>query len=82
MNELKEKQDPGSTQKPEKKESKRSSRTLSADEAKQMEELKLEIDQYRLRLKTEFGYGNKDIKADPDLIEMEAKLADYTKRSK
>merc|ERR1719352_1942614 len=73
MNELKEKQDPGSTQ-VKKKDPKKSKQPLSAEEEKELDNLRGEIEQYRHRLKTEFGYTNKDIKADQDLKEMEEKL--------
>lgn len=81
MNELKEKAEPGSTQAA-KKETKKSGKSLSPDEQKEMEELKTEIEQYKHKLKTEFGYGNKDMKADPDLCDMEAKLASFSKRDR
>jgi len=75
MNELKEKESPGSTAKSDKKdEGKKNKKLLSADVQKQTEELKKEIEDYKNKLRTEFGYSNKDIKADPELKEMEAKL--------
>merc|ERR1711933_588336 len=38
-----------------------------------MNELKeKEIEEYRLKLKSEFGYSNKDINADPDMVDMQA----------
>jgi len=81
LNELKEKQEPGSTQK-EKKEGKKSSRApLSSQEQIEMDKLKGEIEEYKHRLRTEFGYGPKDMKADPDLKDMEAKMAAFEKRS-
>merc|ERR1712083_1205179 len=74
MNELKEKECPGSTAKPDKKDDKKK-KTLSADKQKEVDALKEEIEAYKLRLKTEFGYSNKDIKGDQDLADMTAKLA-------
>merc|ERR1712176_1664111 len=74
MNELKEKESPGSTAKSEKKDEGKKKKALSADVEKQVEELKREIEEYKGKLRTEFGYSNKDIKADPELKEMEAKL--------
>jgi len=38
------------------------------------------IEVYTQRLKTEFGYINKDMKADEDLREMEARIAVLEKR--
>ena len=40
-----------------------------------------EIEIYKAKLRTEFGYSNKDIKADPDLQEMESRIAAFQKRS-
>merc|ERR1712194_846502 len=71
MNELKEKECPGSTQKPDKKEKKK---VLGSDMQKAADSLRQEIEEYRTKLRSEFGYSNKDIKADPDLAEMEARL--------
>jgi hypothetical protein len=73
MNELKEKECPGSTQKPDKKEEKKK-KVLGSDMQKAADSLKHEIEEYKAKLKSEFGYSNKDIKADPDLAEMEARL--------
>merc|ERR1719454_1916546 len=80
MNELKEKQDPGSTQKEKKSEKKSGKGALSSEEQAACDALKNEIEQYKGRLKNEFGYSNKDIKADPDLLEMETKLKAFEKR--
>merc|ERR1712141_552814 len=80
MNELKEKAEPGSTQKAKKDDKKKSKGTLSSEEQKEADALRGEIETYKGKLKTEFGYSNKDIKADPELKEMEAKLAEYEKR--
>eukprot|EP00438_Fugacium_kawagutii_P015093 Skav214584 [mRNA] locus=scaffold57:314762:317020:+ [translate_table: standard] len=88
MNELKEKQDPGSTKK--EKDAKKDhtlashqdkKTPLSAEEQKDFAHLQGEIEIYKAKLRTEFGYSNKDIKADPDLKEMEIRLAAYQKRS-
>jgi hypothetical protein len=75
MNELKEKESPGSTAKGDKKEEKKSKKVLNSDMQKAVDSLRQEIEEYKGRLRTEFGYTNKDIKADPELSEMEAKLA-------
>jgi len=74
MNELKEKECPGSTQKPDKSEEKKKKKALGSDMQKQADTLRQEIEVYKAKLKSEFGYSNKDIKADPDLAEMEARL--------
>jgi len=73
MSELKEKECPGSTQKPDKREEKKK-KLLGSSMQKQGDSLRQEIDAYKTKLKSEFGYSNKDIKADPDLAEMEARL--------
>merc|ERR1712203_616652 len=49
-------------------------------EQKEADAPKGEIEIYGGKLKTEFGYSNKDIKADPELKEMEDKLAAFEKR--
>jgi len=82
MNELKEKQDPGSTKKDKdaKKDAKKKT-PLSQEEQKEYANLKDEYEIYKAKCRTEFGYTNKDLKADPDLQEMEAKLSAFEKRS-
>jgi hypothetical protein len=77
MNELKEKENPGclSQQKEEKKPKK--GKALSSDQEVAKAALEKEIEEYRGKLRTEFGYSAKEIKADPDMKEMEAKLAAY-----
>jgi len=82
MNELKEKQDPGSTKKDKdaKKDAKKKT-PLSQEEQKEYAKLKDEYEIYKAKCRTEFGYTNKDLKADPDLQEMEAKLSAFEKRS-
>jgi len=80
MNELKEKQEPGSTKK--EKDAKKDKKTpLSAEEQKEFQKLQGEIEIYKAKLRTEFGYSNKDIKADPDLQEVESRIAAFQKRS-
>jgi len=82
MNELKEKESPGSTQKEDKKEGKKkSSAPLSSEEQRELDKLRGDIETYKHRLKTEFGYSNKDMKADQDLMDMEKRLAELDKRS-
>merc|ERR1712157_181046 len=74
MNELKEKESPGSTTagKDDKKAPKK--KVLGSEAAKEVEALEKEIEEYRLKLKSEFGYSNKDINAVPDMCDMQAKL--------
>merc|ERR1712139_258953 len=74
MNELKEKENPGclAAAKEDKKEGKK--KKLSAEQEAEKKDLEASIEEYRNKLKNEFGYTNKDIKADPDLNDMLAKL--------
>ena len=51
---------------------KKSKSPLSAEEQQEADQLAGEIEVYKHKLKTEFGYSNKDIKIDPELQEMEA----------
>jgi hypothetical protein len=82
MNELKEKESPGSTAKAGKdKGSSKKKGALTSEEQKQMEALKGEIEVYRERLVKEFGYSKKEIKADPEMLEMEEKLKLFEKRA-
>jgi len=82
MNELKEKECPGSTAKAGKdKGSSKKKGALSTEEQKEMEELKGQIEQYRERLVKEFGYSKKEIKADPEMMELEDKLKAFEKRA-
>merc|ERR1711896_76479 len=64
MNELKEKESPGSTQKAGKDggSSKSKKGALSSEEQKEMDDLKQQVEQYRQRLVSEFGYSKKEIK--------------------
>jgi len=75
MNDLKEKENPGALAAA--KEDKKASKGKKLSSESQAEKLKLEaeIEEYRTKLKSEFGYTAKDIKADPDLTEMCARLA-------
>merc|ERR1712066_929257 len=61
MNELKEKECPGSTQKPDKSEEKKKKKALGSDMQKAADSLRQEIDAYKTKLRSEFGYTNKDI---------------------
>jgi hypothetical protein len=81
MNELKEKQDPGCTQKEKKDDKKKNSKgSLTTEDQKAYDALRNEMEIYKLRLKQEFGYTNKDIKADPELAEMDEKIKAFQKR--
>jgi len=80
MNDLKEKQDPGCTQKEKKDDKKKTKGAVGSEQQKECDALKLEMETYKARLRGEFGYTNKDIKADPELAEMDAKLKDFQKR--
>lgn len=82
MNELKEKQDPGSTaKKPDEGKVKKKGK-LSPDDQLALEALKREIEEYKQKCMSEFGMTKKDLKTDPDLMEMEAKAAAFEKRDK
>jgi len=84
MNELKEKESPGSTAKAgkDKGDSKKGKKgALSSEEQKEMDDLKGQIEQYRERLVKEFGYSKKEIKADPEMNELEDKLKAFEKRA-
>jgi len=83
MNELKEKEAPGSTQTESKKsQSKKGSKApLSSEEQKELDKLKGEIEAYKHRLRTEFGYSTKDMKIDDELQEMEKRLGELEKRA-
>jgi len=76
MNELKEKENPGclKAQKEEKKGG--SKKKVSSEQAADKLKLEAEIEEYKNKLKTEFGYSAKDVKADPDLVDMQKRLAD------
>jgi hypothetical protein len=76
MNELKEKENPGclAAAKEEKKEGKK--KVLTSEGQKMKESLEAEIETYKLKLKTEFGYSAKEIKVDPDLLDMQKRLAE------
>merc|ERR1712151_355967 len=77
MNELKEKECPGSTAKggaggDKKKSGKK--KALSAEAEAQLENLEREIEEYKMKLTTEFKYSKKEIAADPDMVDMLARL--------
>jgi hypothetical protein len=72
MTELKIKEDPslaeGDGKKPKDKEAK-------ANKTEEKMALEKKIEEYRLELINNFGYSNKDIKADPDMTDMQKQLA-------
>jgi len=81
MNELKEKQEPGSTGKKEEPKKKAKGK-LSVEDQKELDGMKQEIDEYKNKCLTEFGMTKKDLKTDPDMLDMEKRLADLEKRAK
>ena len=82
MNELKEKQEPGSSKKEKdaKKETKKKT-PLSPEEQRDFINLQGEVEVYKAKLRNEFGYSNKEMKADPDLQDMELRLAAFQRRA-
>lgn len=77
MNELKEKENPGclAAAKDDKKASK--GKKLNTEQIAEKMKLEEEIQEYKNKLKSEFGYSAKDMKADPDLQDMEKRLAAF-----
>lgn len=75
MNELKEKECPGSTdpKKSDKKDEKKGG-AVSKENAAQVETLQAEIEEYKQKLITEFKYTKKEIADDPDMKDMQEKL--------
>jgi len=73
MNELKEKETPGSTT-DKKKDEKKAGKKMSADQEAAVAQLTQEVEDYRNKLQTEFKYSKKEIAADPDMVDMVAKL--------
>merc|ERR1712129_37258 len=77
MNDLKEKENPGclAAGKEDKKAAK--GKKLNSEQIAEQIALEEEIETYKGKLRTEFGYSAKEIKADPDLNDMVAKLAKF-----
>jgi len=73
MNELKEKESPGSTASGKKDEKKKEPK-LSGEAQAEIEKLTNEIEEYRQKLVSEFKYSKKEIAADPDMMDMAARL--------
>merc|ERR1712046_171412 len=75
MNELKEKECPGSTdtKKSEKKDEKKGG-AVSKENAAQVETLQAEIEEYKQKLINEFKYSKREIADDPDMKDMQDRL--------
>merc|ERR1712190_640679 len=72
MTELKIKEDPTLAEGDKKKDEKKEKKKPSSEEKMQLEK---KMEEYRVQLKQEFGYSDKDIKADPDYIDMQKQLS-------
>jgi len=85
MQELKLKEDPTLAdelnKKGKKDDKKKKKGALSSEEQVEFDKLKNELEIYREKLVKEFGYTKKDIAADPDFKEMEAKVKEFEKRA-
>merc|ERR1712061_265232 len=77
MNELKEKECPGSTtaKKDDDKDKTKKKGKLDSETQKMVEEKERELQEYEDKLRSEFKYSKKEIAADPDYVEMKAALA-------
>jgi|EP00927_Polykrikos_kofoidii_P061552 hypothetical protein len=81
MNELKEKENPGSTQaagKDDKKGDKKKKK-LDSQSAALLETKQKALDEYVEKLKTEFKYSKKEIAGDPEYVEMKAEIDKLSK---
>jgi len=75
MNELKEKECPGSTTtKKDDDKTKKRGKMLDSDAQKRLDELQKEFEAYETSLRSEFGYSKKEIAADPDWQEKKAAI--------
>merc|ERR1711897_26392 len=72
MTELKIKEDPTLAEGDKKKDEKKEKKKPASEEKMALEK---KIEEYRLQLKSEFGYSDKDIKADPDFADMQKQLS-------
>jgi len=72
MTELKIKEDPTLADGDKKKDEKKEKKKPSSEEKMQLEK---KMEEYRVQLKQEFGYSDKDIKADPDYMDMQKQLS-------
>ena len=74
MQELKIKEDPSAAAGG-KKDDKKKDDKKKVDKSGEKMELEAKIEEYRMQLKQEFKYSDKDIKADPDMMEMQKQFA-------
>merc|ERR1712203_1290650 len=74
MNELKEKESPGSTTAKKDEGKAKKGKVLSAEAQAQLAEKEKAFEEYTERLRTEFKYSKKEIAADPEYQEMKAEL--------
>merc|ERR1712217_941038 len=72
MTELKIKEDPTLAEGDKKKDEKKEKKKPASEEKMALEK---RIEEYRQQLKSEFGYSDKDIKADPDYADMQKQLS-------
>lgn len=79
MNDLKEKECPGSLQAAKDDKKGKKKKQLDSATAALIEQKQKDLDEYTEKLRTEFKYSKKEIAADPDLQEMKAELAKLTK---
>merc|ERR1712137_96512 len=79
MNELKEKENPGSLQAAKDDKKGKKKKTLDSATAALIEQKQKELDEYTEKLRTEFKYSKKDIANDPDYCDMKAELAKMQK---
>jgi len=77
MNELKEKECPGSTA-PTKGKSADKKKATSTEQEAAISEVEREIEEYRVKLMTEFKYTKKEISADPDMQDLQANMKTLT----
>merc|ERR1712050_796563 len=75
MNELKEKECPGSTTAKKEDDKQKKGKKLDSETQKMLEEKERELQEYEDKLRTEFKYSKKEIAADPDYMEMKAAIA-------
>merc|ERR1711897_131710 len=72
MTELKIKEDPTLAEGDKKKDEKKEKKKPASEEKMQLEK---RMEEYRPQLKSEFGYSDKDIKADPDYMDMQKQMS-------
>merc|ERR1711920_525936 len=72
MTELKIKEDPTLAEGDKKKDEKKEKKKPASEEKMALEK---RMEEYRVQLKQEFGYSDKDIKADPDYADMQKQLS-------